>query len=313
MNHKFNCLFFGTFITLFLIISFPVIAADSEENRTLKAIITELEGQIERADKQRVAHPTFLNELRALVEKYRSQLRELFFIDTFKDRNFNKNPRWVVQSGEFSVNKAGRLTSFVPMQMQPYEEIGEESLKQDRSLEAEAVGVLLDSIFGSKKNPEPIQNTPEIISEPMQPSYIYTKKVFPAAFEMNMKFKLSQEGETEIVLLGSKNHIPRYRLKIKANHSEEDPIEIVRETKKRSFVVGAGSEFPIINDGKFHVLTWIRLTDGAMNVLIDGNVVLKTYEAYYRGDFTGFGIANNGGSHEYDSFKIFKALKYQAN
>ncbi len=154
---------------------------------------------------------------------------------------------------------------------------------------------------------------PEKVPETIQPAYIFTKKIFPPAFEMNMKFKSSQTGEMDIVFLGSKNLIPRYHLKIQANHSEDDPIEIVRESNSRKFVVGASTKFPVINDGKFHTLTWIRLTNGAMNVLIDGDVVLQTYEAYYRDNFTGFGVTNNGGSYQWDSFEIFKALKPQTN
>jgi hypothetical protein len=46
-----------------------------------------------------------------------------------------------------------------------------------------------------------------------------------------------------------------------------------------------------------------------MNVSIDGHIVLQTYEAYYRDNFTGIGITNSRGFYEWDSFEIFKALK----
>lgn len=311
MKHKFNYFLFWFFIGFYLISFSPVIASGSEENKKIKSMITELEKKIDNADKKMIAHPSFIKELRALVKKYKSQLRELFFKDTFKDGNFNKNPKWVVKSGEFSVNKAKRLTSFV--QMPSYETKTDNQPEQKKSLEAEAVGVLLDSFFGSKKSDKPVQKKSEKAPETIQPAYIYTKKVFPPAFEINMKFKSSQAGEMDIILLGSKNLIPRYYLKIKANHSEDDPIEIVRESNSRKFVVGASTKFPIINDGKFHNLTWVRLTNGAMNVLIDKKTVLQTYETYYRDNFTGFGVVNNGGSFEWDSFKIFKALKPKTN
>lgn len=130
---------------------------------------------------------------------------------------------------------------------------------------------------------------------------------------MNVKFKTSPNGEFDITLLATKNLVPRYRLKIKADHSNENPIEVIRESGNRSFTVDASNKFPVINDGKFHTLSWIRLTNGAMNVLIDGIKVLQTYEVYYRDDFTGFEVTNNGGSHKWNSFEIYKALKPAKN
>jgi len=75
--------------------------------------------------------------------------------------------------------------------------------------------------------------------------------------------------------------------------------------------VGAAEKFPVINDCKLHTLTWLRHQDGEMLVLIDDTIVLKTYEVNYRGNFSGFGITNNGGAYEWESVKIFKALKPQ--
>ena len=293
----------GVFLSL---ISTPA-TAQSDGNQKLKSMISELEKKIEDADKRMIAHPTFLEELKNLVEKYRSQLRELYFRDTFKDGDFEKNPKWIVKSGAFSVTDAGRLSSVVSLKTDSVQE--KEPSKQNKSLEQEAVGILLDSLFGAEKSPEPVESKPQKLPEPVQPAVIYTKKVFPPTFEMNMRFKTSPHGEMALTLLGTKKLLPRYRLKINANHSEKNPIEIIRESNSRSFVVGASNKFPKINDKKFHTLSWIRYSNGAMNILIDGDLVLQTYEVYYRDDFTGFEISNNGGSHEWDSFKIFKAKK----
>ncbi|MCP3872545.1 MAG: hypothetical protein GY699_05225 [Desulfobacteraceae bacterium] len=307
MKHTFNYLLIVIVFSFSFVFIAPVTASPPDDSARLKSMISELEGKIEDANKRMIAHPNFLEELKALVEKYKSQLRELFFRDTFEDGNFNDNPKWSVKSGEFSINDAERLTSFVSTQIPEIQP--EEQPQKNESSESEVVGILLDSIFGTPKTQEPVQKEPQTQSNPVKPAAIFTECVFPPAFEMNMKFKSSPSGEMELSLLGSKNLTLRYLLKINANHSKDTPIEVVRKDNSRSFVVGASDTFPAINDGQFHTLSWVRFVNGSMNVLIDGNVVLQTYEAYYRDNFTGLGITNNGGSYEWDSFEIFKALK----
>lgn len=293
-------------IILFLFFS-PLSASETDGDPQLKAMISDLEKKIDDADKRMVAHPSFLEELRTLVEKYKSQLREVFFKDNFKDGNYTQHPEWVVRSGYFFVKKNHRLSNSV--ELQAYEPEKNTASTQTRSLEEEAVGVLLNSIFGAKKEDSPVEEKPAASQEPVQPAYIYTKTSFPAAFEMNLNFmSTSLSGEMEIVLLGTKSLTPRYRLNLKPDNSEDSPIEIIRESNSRQFVIGAATKFPRVNDGKLHTLTWKRLTNGAMHVLIDGDVVLQTVEVYYKDSFSGFGIANNGGSYEWDSFNIQKAL-----
>jgi len=298
---------FYFFIFIFLFLS-PLSAQESEGNPQLKAMIADLEKKIEDADKRMVAHPIFLEELRTLVGKYKSQLRELFFKDNFRDGNYTQNPKWIIKSGNFVVTKGKGLSNSV--ELQTYEPETKTAPKQSLSIEQETVGILLNSIFNSNAEDELVENSPPPSSpKPVQPAYIYTETSFPPAFEMNMRFtSTSLNGEMEIVLLGTKNMVPRYRLSLKIDNSEEKPIEILRESNSRQFVIGAATKFPKINDGKPHTLSWVRYTDGAMHVLIDATIVLQTYEVFYRDSFSGFGIANNGGKYEWNSFKIFKAL-----
>lgn len=311
MNRK---LTFGVLLTVsILVFSYGITTAAEppQENQKLKSMISELEQKIEDADKRMIAHPSFLEELKELVGKYKAQLRDLFFRETFTDGNYTKSPKWTVKSGQFSVNKKGYLVNSVVPKTDPSQ--AEPSQEQKPSIEAEAVGILLDSIFGSPEKKEPAPPKPKSQPEPVQPASIYTQKKFPPAFEMTMRFKSSKIGAFDITLLGAPKLSPRYRLKIMANHSSQNPIEIVRETTGRAFTVGAADKFPKINDNKFHTLSWIRYSNGAMNVLIDNTIVLQTYEVYYRDDFTGFEITNNGGSHSWDSVLIYKSLQPKVN
>ena len=104
-------------LTLFLICS-PVMngpeAFTSEaDTDTLKSLIKDLEKVIEDADRRMVAHPTFLKELRALVERYQAKIRQVFFSDNFSDGDYKRSPKWVVKSGSFSITPQHRLRSQV--------------------------------------------------------------------------------------------------------------------------------------------------------------------------------------------------------
>jgi hypothetical protein len=290
----------------------PLAAYEADGNPQLKAMIVDLEKKILDADKRMVAHPSFLKELRTLIDKYKSQLREIFFKDNFKDGNYTKSPKWIVKSGNFFVNKNKKLANSV--EIPSYESQTNTEPEQARSVEEQAIGILLNNVFGQKNETKPIEKNPAPSPKSIQPAYIYTKAVFPPAFELTMQFRsTSLTGEMEIVLLGTQRLVPRYRLNLKPDNSMDKPIEVLRESNSRKFVVGAATKFPVINDGKFHTLKWLRLQDGEMHVLIDGKVVLETYEVNYRDNFSGFGIANNGGAFEWNSFKIFKALKPKTN
>jgi len=299
------------FIFLFLCLS-PLSASETEGNLQLKNLIMDLEKKISDADTRMIAHPSFLDELRTLVEKYKSQLREVFFKDNFRDSNYTQKPKWIVKSGNFFVTKAKKLSNSVTVRNQEPEKSVDP--QKAPSLEEEAIGLLMDNIFGSKKNDKSIETKPAQPLKPVQPAFIFTKTIFPPDFELNMEFiSTSLTGEMEIVLLGTQNLTPRYRLNINLKNSKDKPIEILRENNSRQFVIGAATKFSRINDGNIHVLKWIRFQDGAMHVLIDDVTILTTYEVYYRNNFSGFGIKNKGGAYEWVSFKIFKAQKPEIN
>ncbi|MDJ0623199.1 MAG: hypothetical protein QNJ17_09545 [Desulfocapsaceae bacterium] len=300
--------------TLILMIIFfgfsPAFAKSAGNNDKLEEMIVELEEKIDQADRKMIAHPTFLEELRQLTGKYRAQLRELFFRDGFEDGDFTQNPVWVVKSGEFRVNESNRLTSAV--QTNTFGSPSQNQSSPERSLETEAVGILLDSIFGPQKSQAPTQEQSAEKQPAAQPASIYTRKMFPPAYELKMNFRAPQSGIMELILLGTEELMPRYRLKIRTDHSDNYPMEVVRERSGRSFIVGASEKFPVIDDGQPHSLTWVRHTNGAMNVIIDNEVVLETYEVYYRDDFKGLEVVNNGGIFEWDSFEIYKPLAQEA-
>ncbi len=307
------------FILWIIVIAFctmPALSSAAENNGgndALKAMITELEKKIKDADQRMVAHPKFLEELRALVEKYKSSIRQVFFKDNFKDGNFLKNPIWKVSSGNFLINDAFRLASsvFSNSPAKPQKKIEQQKPK---TVEEQAVGLVLDSLFGKPKKEttshEMTSKAPEETPEEKKPAAIFTKANIPPDFEINVTFlSNSKWGDFEIILLGTDSLVPQYRLSYKAGSSSERPLELIRESRNRKFIIEAATKYPVTDDGQLHQIKWIRYTNGAMKVLMDDDVILETYEVYFRDNFTGLQLINNGGAYEFASVEALKALK----
>ncbi len=117
----------------------------------------------------------------------------------------------------------------------------------------------------------------------------------------------------EIVLLGSRKLIPRYRLSYQKNGSQDRPIEIIRENNGRKFTIEAATKYPQIDDGQLHKIKWVRYINGTMHVLVDNDIVLETHEVYFKNKFTGIEIANRGGAYQWASIEIFKASEQMLN
>ena len=90
-------------------------AADPDK-QTLSDLLNALDQKIKDADQRGVAHPRFLEELRAIVKEYRANIRVVFLSEDFSDGDYYNNPKWAVNAGTFRVTKDRRLLSEVAVE-----------------------------------------------------------------------------------------------------------------------------------------------------------------------------------------------------
>jgi hypothetical protein len=280
----------------------PVMGHTADTDRqVLNALLTELEQKIGKADERMVAHPKFLDELRALVKQYRAKLRVVFFSDDFSDGDYRYNPAWVVDSGSFQVNASHRLSSEV-IQERPA------APQASREKSSPFSGIVRD-ILSSPKEESKKEAPPSVVRE----SRIHTLAQVGPAFEVDLTLvSKSSSGSMEIVLMGGNPPIPQYRMVYHPAPSAERPIEIIRERDGRSYQIESANQYPSLDDGLPHRIQWSRDSQDRLRVAVDGKEVLSTYEGFYRNPFTGLALVNKGGTYEWGPILVLQAQEAKA-
>jgi hypothetical protein len=290
-----------------VLLAAPVPVAQAADKGELSSLLDELSQKVDTADKKMVAHPKFIEELRALITKYRNRIRTIFLEDTFQDGEFQSNPRWTVRKGSFTVNAAGRLQS----RAYSYGQEEQQAAPQEEE-EREPFQVILGEILKTRKGSQDRDEAPRSRESREEEAALWTAAKISPDFEVNLTVVSQSEwGSMEIVLLGGNPLKPRYRLVYQPSPSDQRPIEIIRERDGRRYTIESATVFPDMDDGRKHTLRWTRNQRGDMAVLVDGKKVLTTVELYYRDDFGGIELVNRGGSYEWGPVRVMQAEKAQ--
>jgi len=287
----------GLFMILCLAGLVPTsVNAAEPDKQALSDLLNALDQKIKDADQRGVAHPRFLEELRAIVKEYRAKIRVVFLSEDFSDGDYHKNPEWAVNAGTFRVTKDRRLLSEVAVETPKTTSAPAEKTRS-------FPGILKDIL----KTPPEEEKTPST-TPAADRAAIYTLVSIGSAFEVDLTLvSRSTRGSAEFVLMGGEQYIPYYRVVYRPSPSSERPIEIVRERDGKSFVIDTATQYPSLDDGVPHRIQWIRDSQGRMRILVDGKEILATYEFYYQGNFTGFAFRNLGGTYEVGPLMVYQA------
>ncbi len=251
----------------------------------LQELIDKLEKQIDNAERKRSAHPRFLNNLRALAERYRKRRREVLLSDDFSDGDFTANPAWVVTEGRYYMETGYGLRSTVSA-APPAGEGGGGGEERDPA--AAIFGLLLKKALKQKGGDQR--------REAPQSAAVHVPGRITNAFSINMEiYSMQGQGLFEFGPYLGAGRGSGYRLVYRP--SARPGLQLQRVSPGGAGVVGSHSAGLFLEDQKIHAIEWTRSRRGEMVVSVDGKELIRALDRGFLDPFDGFSMTNRGGDY----------------
>jgi hypothetical protein len=265
----------------------------AQENRTLE-LVDHLKSLIRSTEQNPKSSYWLTQQLRDLVHRYDWPWRVSLLHDDFRDGDYEYNPHWVVNSGDFWVTRDATLRSVFDAPRQ-------NRRLADRQGGSPAIDILQDILWGGNEN--------ERSRAAISPSAgeIYTRLPISSAFAA--KLTLFFDGNPDAVNrleLGPFQGDERssgYRLAYESGKAPS--FTLLRSAPGRSAVIEMYDRAVKLEDGSAHTLEWRRQSNGEMVVLLDEKEIMRTVDRAYSDSFDGFTFINKGGAYELRDIAIF--------
>lgn len=249
-------------------------------------ILKDLNKLVDAAERDRAANPRFLQDLRALLQKYGqgpiiSGLR-VILSDQFKDGDYTARPQWQVTQGQYWVEPGWGLRSAVEAPKEA------RSVTDNRSDTEKTIAVLnkvLQHAVGVAGSGGTAASA-AIIHSSMGVSNQF-------AIDVDISSWQSVRGAFVIGVYQGAARAGGYRLVYEPLRG----FELNRFSGMEERAIARGNKQYKLEDEKSHKVTWVRDKSGWMTIYLDGMEIIKTRDRGYQDPFDGIEIANRGGDY----------------
>lgn len=295
-----------------LVVTTPALA---KEDTRFQQLVDDINKQIVHAEKQRLADPWFLRELRQIIAKYDFPWRKKILFNDFSGAKGPQAPKpWRVEAGEFLVDWRSGLRSVVergkPAAPAANPRQGQRDAGAKQDLGTMLLGALLEQTLGGGKAqqraPAPAKKAPPAAAK-------VAAIVAPVAISNAFSVELIMSSRTipgdGLFAFGpyqKGGDSPGYRLVYRPNVGPgQVSLELVRHgSRGAKSVLELYTEPLKLEDGKHHTLLWTRDPGGSMQVSVDGRAVIQVVDRSFRDPFSGFVLFNGGGDYSVRQIKI---------
>ena len=288
-------------------------AAQSGSQDELGAFIDELRKIIDRGEKERLADPWYLRDLRDLISRYDWPWRKRLLSDDFSGRGPAPAKPWRVTAGEMLIDWRHGLRSVIeppPPQAAQQQKSGQKQGGQMSSEEAAAalIGSILNQALGNKQQQQQQQQqgSSQTANKPAKPEFAAALAGLRISNAFAIKVDLSQRqvaglkrGHFEFGPYQGSDAVAGYRLIYSSPAPRGAPsLELVRVHSRgtRNTLELTDAKLPL-GDGNVHELLWTRDRGGKMVVALDGKTVFSVVDRSFRDPFDGIAVINAGGDY----------------
>jgi len=256
--------------------------AATSSGAEINALIKELNALVDEATKARAANPLFLQDLKALAQKYSAPTLRRVISDNFSDGNFTHAPRWTVSSGDYRVEKSWGLRSVATANTR------QDSGQTSQDPAAALLGALLQGAL--KGQNQTGGQTTAGVAGPSAAS-IYTSASINNAFDLTMEISSwKNTGEFSVGPWQGQPQRAGYHLTYRPGKT----LSLLRVNSRGRAVIEASTRPVRLEDKKVHTLRWTRDASGRMQVTLDKNTLIDVSDRSFSDPFDGIVIINKG-------------------
>lgn len=272
---------------LLLLLTAPL-AAQSDEDK-LKSLLQELDSLIDKGESQNLADPWFLQDLRALSERYGETWPVVLLDHRFDSRSTLPKAPWQVHQGDMKMDWSRGLRSRVEAKAV------EAKAKSDDELAREMIGSILGKALGGK------DSQPATTPDPTEPALAEAEIAVSNAFQMRAEITArampgADEGAFELGVYQTGGAGYRLILQPKAEAGAVITLVAVSARGSRRVIDSADYEEVTADDAPL-TLTLARRPNGLMSAALDETELFSASDKSFNDPFQGALIANRGGDY----------------
>jgi hypothetical protein len=279
----------------------------ASNNTELQELIDDLRSLSEKSKDQRAADRWLQQALEDLVSKYDTTWRRELLFDEFSDGNFTENPAWNVISGEFWVDASLGLRSRVqPRRVETRDSTTEQRSTGSREdLGSALLGALVDQAFQRDEPRESRSRSEEDISR-RAPARIRLGTEITNAFSLELVLSIhnepSVEGHFEVALFQDQTGNYGYMLALYTG--DEGVMDLYRFSRRQRELVSSSKLKRDIRSGERQELLWRQGSNGQVEVLMNGEMIMNVRDKAFRDDYRWLELANQSGDFGVRSVRI---------
>ncbi len=272
---------------LLLLLTTPLAAQTDEEK--LKSLLEELDTLIDKGESQNLADPWFLQDLRALSDRYGQTWPVVLMDHRFDSKGTLPKAPWEVRKGEMKMDWSRGLRSRVEAKA------GQSKTMSDKEIVGEIVGGILGKALSGKDS----QRSQTV--DPSTPALAIAELPVSNAFQMKAEITTramagDTQGALEMGVLQTGNAGYRLVLTPKADRTAVVTLYAVSQRGTERVVESADYTTAIADDAPLEV-TLARRPGGQMTAAIGEQELFSASDRSFNDAFTAILIANRGGDY----------------